>query len=318
MSFEWQLSTPEAEGMDAKLLEQIDDYVKQKRYRLINSVIIVKNGKLVYERYFNKCNENTRHSIKSVWKSILAIAVGICLDKGLINNLDEPIGNYLPAFAGHNHHYHKLITIRHLLTMSSGIYWNGGVHYHCPMMQQMMRTNDWLSHIADIDMHSVPGMNFQYKEWDVMLLSAVIGKAYGSTSYDLIYHEMYKPLDIASGIWPSSPCGFSYTVMKGEEQSDLSARDMAKVGLLFLGDGSINGKQIVSPAFVKQAITPSYPSYGFLWWLSPAGYGCRGFGGQEVNVIPEHQFVSAIQATPTPSSKSYPDIHEMFLSQAIK
>ncbi|WP_054028405.1 serine hydrolase domain-containing protein [Bacillus sp. FJAT-28004] len=318
MSFEWHLSTPEAEGMDVNLLEQIDDYVKQKRYRLINSVIIVKNGKLVYERYFNKCNENTRHSIKSVWKSILAIAIGICLDKGLIGNLDEQIGKYLPSFAGHNHHYHKLITIRHLLTMSSGIYWNGGVHYHCPMLQQMMRTQDWMTHIADIDMHSVPGMTFQYKEWDVMLLSAIIGKAYGGTSYDLIHNEMYKPLDIASGIWPSSPCGFSYTVMKGEEQSDLSARDMAKVGLLFLGDGRVNGKQIVSSEFVKQAITPSNPSYGFLWWLSPNGYGCRGFGGQEVNVIPKHQFVSVIQATPTASSKSYPDIHEMFLSKAIK
>jgi CubicO group peptidase (beta-lactamase class C family) len=319
MSYEWRFSTPEAEGMNSNVLNQLDDYIKQKRYRLVNSVIVVKNGKIVFERYFNKFNESGRNPIKSIWKSILAITTGICLDKGIIGSLDEPVGKYLREFDQSIHPYHKLITIRHLLTMTSGIYWNGGIHYHCPMITQTMRTNDWTAHMADITMSSVPGMDFQYKEWDVMLLSAVIGRAFGGTAYDIAKQYLYEPLDIASGIWPHSPCGFSYTVMKGEEESDLCARDLAKIGLLFLENGVYNGKQIVSSDFIKQAVGPStsHHSYGYLWRLFQDGYGCRGFGGQEINVIPDKNFISVIQATPTPSCKFYEDIQENILKQAI-
>jgi CubicO group peptidase (beta-lactamase class C family) len=318
MSYKWQHSTPEAEGLDSTVLNQLDDYIKQKRYRLVNSVLVVKNGKIVFERYYNRFHEHSRNPIKSIWKSILAITTGICLDKGIIASVDEPIGTYVREFAQHAHPYHKLITIRHLLTMTSGIYWNGGVHYRCPMIQQMMRTSDWTSHIADIEMTNVPGFHFQYKEWDAMLLSAVLGRACGGTAYDIAKTYLYEPLDISSGKWPQSPCGFSYTVMKGEEQSDLSARDLAKIGLLFLENGMYNGSQIVSSEFVKLAVQPSnHLTYGFLCLLFSDGYGCRGFGGQEVNVVPEHQFVSVIQASPTPSSKSYGDINNNILKKAI-
>lgn len=334
MSAVWPISSPENEGMDEHLLCQVDDYIKAQRYRLVNSVLVVKNGKIVFERYYNSYNERSRNNIKSVWKSILSIATGICVDKGMIKSLDEPIGNYVQEFSRSIHPYHKLITIRHLLTMSSGIYWNGGIHYHCPMVTQMMRTKDWIAHIADIDMSSVPGSNFQYKEWDVMLLSAVIGSASGRSAYEITQEYLYQPLKISSGQWPQSPCGFSYTVMKGEEQSDLCARDLAKIGMLLLQDGSYNGKQIVSVEYIKQALSPanvfgidsansaqpvdaSAHAYGFLWWLFADGYGCRGFGGQEINVIPDKQFISIIQATPTASSKSYGDINELLLKKAI-
>lgn len=329
MSFNWSFSNPEHEGMDQNVLAQVDDYIKQKRYRLVNSVLVVKNGKIVFERYYNKFNESSRNNMKSVWKSILSIVTGICLDKGLIASLDDPIGKYVHEFSQNRHPYHKLITIRHLLTMSSGIYWNGGVHYHCPMVTQMMRTNDWVAHLADIDMKSVPGMSFQYKEWDVMLLSAVIGRAIGGTSYDIAKEYLYHPLNINSGIWPQSPCGFSYTVMKGEEASDLSARDLAKIGMLMLNNGKFNGNQIISSEYIQQAVNASSYSkalidlslaneeYGFLWWLHPSGYSARGFGGQELNIIPEKGLITVIQATPTPSSKSYRDIHGDILKNAI-
>ncbi|WP_212981013.1 serine hydrolase domain-containing protein [Paenibacillus azoreducens] len=326
---EWEQSTPEVEGMDASVLEQLDHYMKQKRYRLVNSVLVVKNGKIVLEKYYNKFNANSRNRIMSIWKSIISIAAGISLDQGWIKSLDEPVAAYLPEMAKGTHPYHKHITIRHLLTMSSGIYWNGGVHYHCPMVVQMMRTKDWISHIADIDMEHVPGMKYQYKEWDIMLLSAVIGRAYGGTAYDVVNQYLYEPLEILSGEWPSSPCGFSYhAMMKGEEQTDLSARDLAKIGQLFLNQGLYIGKRIISSEFVKQAITPSFHeasfvstpgscSYGMLWWISPEGYGAKGYGGQELIVLPEHRMVTVIQATPTPSSKSYPDIYTQVIRRAL-
>ncbi|OPA75249.1 serine hydrolase [Paenibacillus selenitireducens] len=328
MKYEWLYSTPEAEGMDSKVLDEIDAYIQYKQYRLVNSILVVKNGNIVFEKYYNQFDEHSRNSIKSIWKSILAIVTGICLDKGILQSLDEPIAAYLPEFAQHLHPYHKLITVRHLLTMSSGLYWNGGVHYHCPMILQMKRTRDWTSYMADIAMSSVPGMNYQYKEWDVMLLSAVIGFASGGTAYDIAKAYLYDPLDIESGVWPQSPNGFSYTIMEGEEESDLSARDLAKIGLMFLQEGRFGGEQIISSQFVRQALTPActeayispsstHSSYGFLWWLEQEGYGCRGYGGQEMYIIPEHQYISIIQATPTPRSKMYGDLRSEFLRKAI-
>ncbi|QGQ94201.1 hypothetical protein EHS13_04400 [Paenibacillus psychroresistens] len=193
---------------------------------------------------------------------------------------------------------------------------------------QMMRTKDWTAHLADIDMNGVPGMSFQYKEWDVMLLSAVIGKAFGGTAYDFVQKYLYEPLAITSGEWPQSPCGFSYIHMNGEENANLSARDLAKIGLLFLEKGVYNGKQLISAGFVEQAVTPMYEnvaigsskntdSYGFLWWLFQEGYGCRGSGGQEINVIPANNYVSVIQAVPTSSAKAYGDVEENILKKAI-
>lgn len=317
MSFEWEYAPPENVGMDSSVLMQLDHYVKQKRYRLVNSILVVKNGRIVWEKYYNRYNADSRNPIKSIWKSILALTTGICLDQGLIGSLDDPVSLYLPAFSRSIHPYHKLMTIRHLLTMTSGIYWNSGVHYHCPMLAQLLRSKDWIDHLADVQMSSVPGMNFQYKEFDVILLSAVISRATGLPAYELARQYLYEPLQIQSGRWAESGCGISYTVMKGEEQSNLSARDLAKFGLLMLGNGVFDDKQIVSSEFIRQVIEPLNPGYGFLWVLKPDGYGGRGFGGQELNVIPEHDLITVIQATPTPSSKSYGDIHANLLKQAL-
>ncbi|MDP4089773.1 MAG: serine hydrolase [Bacillota bacterium] len=313
MIFEWQYSTPEAEGMDSEVLAGIDDYLKQKRYRLVNSVLVVRNGKIVFEHYYNKFNEGSRNNIKSIWKSILSITTGICLDKGIIKSLDVPICAYLPEFAQNNHMYHKAITIRHLLTMSSGIYWNGGIHYHCPLMTQMMKTDNWVSYIADAAVNNYPGTKFIYKEWDVILLSAVLGRAVGGTAYDACSKFLYEPLGITSGVWPQSPDKVSYTVYKGEENSDLCARDLAKIGQLFLNNGVFNGERIISEAHVRQAVTPSeaYSGYGYLWWLFDGGFACRGFGGQEVSVYPADGLVTVIQATATPSGKAYHDVNDV-------
>jgi CubicO group peptidase (beta-lactamase class C family) len=318
--------------LDAEILRQIDPYLKQNRHRLVNSILVVRNGKIVWEAYFNRFNENSRHQIKSIWKSILAVVTGICLDKGWIRSLDEPVADYIPEFARNIDPYHKLITIRHLMTMTSGIYWNGGVHYHCPMISQMVRTKDWTAHLADIEMAYPPGTHHQYKEWDVMLLSTVIGKACEGTAYEVAKSFLFEPLDIQSGEWPNSPCGFSYTVTKGEERSNLSARDLAKLGLLFMQKGVFDGRRIVSAEFVEQAHFPSIPSvdpdatgpshgtksaYGWLWWIFPEGYGCRGYGGQEINVLPERNMISVIQATATRNNKSYGEIHREYIRKAI-
>lgn len=302
-----------AKAKDNKLGQMIDEYIQQKRYRQINSVLIYQDGQLVLERYYNRFTEESRNPIKSIWKSIISICIGICLDKGYIKSLDEPIYRYLEGFNKNNHPYHKLITIRHLLTMTSGIYWNGGKHYHCPMLEQLRRSQDWIEHLADIQMDAVPGTKHVYKEWDVILLSTIISQVTGMNTFDFCNSYLFKPLDIKSEKWWISSCGVTYNIGNttlDEVTSHLCARDLAKIGNLFLNGGKYNGEQIISEGYIREATTPIQQNgnYGFLWWLGDGWYGCRGFGGQEIRVMPEKNIVGVIQATPTPLGKSYEDI----------
>jgi len=154
-----------------------------------------------------------------------------------------------------------------------------------------------------------------YQVWSdltIRILSAVISKAAGKPAWEICREYLYKPLDINCDPWPISKCGVNYNVIEGEEQSDLSARDLAKVGLLMLHRGEWNKRQIVSEKYEKATVTPSEVNggYGLLWWLSDRGFHGRGFGGQELNVYPDNNVVAVVQATPTPSNKSYRDICE--------
>ena len=293
--------------MTIDMLNNVDEYIKQKHYRLVNSVVVCKDNNLIFERYYNNFNEASRNNIKSIWKSILSICIGICLDKGYIKSLNTPIAEYLEEFKQDIHPYHKLIRICDLLTMSSGIYWNGGIHYHSPMLHQLFHSKNWLAHITDVAVTELPGSKHVYKEWDVILLSALINKASGMKAYDFCNQFLYKPLEIQSGEWGLSPCGINYTIINGQEaKSDLTARELTKIGLLFLTNGEWNNKQIVSNEYIKQTVTPSPQdrNYGFLWWIFDGGYACRGSGGQEVNVLPDRNLLWLFKQSRHPRAKA--------------
>jgi CubicO group peptidase (beta-lactamase class C family) len=303
--------------LNISFLNEIESYIAAKRYRLINSVLVYRYGETIYERYFNGFTSSSRHNLMSVWKSILSLVTGVCADNGLID-LDEPVSPRLPAFNERRDPLHRFITARHLLTMSSGIYWQGGVHYHCPMMTQMRNGSaPWLDFIADIPVSHAPGTRFHYKEWDVILLSAFIKNKTGRMPYDICREYIYEPLDIASDEWPRSACGVQYNALPGMEASALSARDLAKLGLMMLNGGVFNGRRIVSAGYVNEcaAASAGWDGYGLLWWRSADGLHGRGFGGQELNVYPREDAVAVVQATVTPSSKNYRDLCEKIITK---
>jgi CubicO group peptidase (beta-lactamase class C family) len=181
---------------------EIDEYIKKRHYRQINSVLIWKDNEMSAQRYYNGYDENSRNVIKSVAKSIMSICTGIALDKGLIKSLDEPIFSFIPEFNENRDPRHRLITIRHLLTMTSGIYWNGGIHYHCPMMSQMRNSGNWISHIANCAVSDTPGTKYNYKEWDIILLARLFSQKIMSDTieldkttilnYKLLFEKIYR------------------------------------------------------------------------------------------------------------------------------
>lgn len=293
--------------------EEISQYIRQKHYRQINSVLFWQDGEILAENYYNGFTAQSRNVLRSVVKSILSLAVGAALEHGLLPGLDVAVADYLPPFREGRDPLHPLITVWHLLTMTSGIYWNGGVHYHCPMMAQLWRSGNWLSHIADCAVADLPGMRHNYKEFDVILLTAVLEAVCGDL-YDFIDREIYTPLGIRSQRWYKSPCGIYYSVGGGREEDELTsaltAREMLQLGRLCLDGGVYDGRRIVSESYLREALAPSAadPNYGFLFWLGDGWYACRGYGGQRIHVFPEKRLIAVMQATPTSRGMAYDDV----------
>ena len=126
--------------MNVEIEKKIDEYIIRHQHPQINSVLVYKEGQILARRYYNGFHENSKNVIMSVAKIIMSICTGIALDKGLLESSDEPIYKYIPEFAEGRDPLHRMIKIRHLLTMTSGIYWNGGIHQHYPMMKQMRKS----------------------------------------------------------------------------------------------------------------------------------------------------------------------------------
>lgn len=302
--------------MSETVEKKIDEYILRHRYRQINSVLISKDNEIMAGCYYNGFNEGSKNEILSVAKSIMSVCAGIALDRGLIGSLDEPIYKYIGEFSEGREPFHRMITIRHLLTMTSGIYWNGGVHYHCPMMKQLRDSGDWISYIADCAVAHIPGTKYNYKEWDVILLGKLLDVVCGDM-YDFINENIFMPLEIEGDRWYKSTCGVYYSVGDGEDDDNetkfkLTAADMLKIGQLFLNGGSFKEKQIISQSYINQALSPleCNPNYGFLWWIWGEEYGCRGYGGQSITVIPDENSVIVTQATPTGRGMGYFDVVE--------
>lgn len=287
---------------------EINLYMSEAHHPQINSILVWEEEKIAAELYYNGFDETSRHPIKSVVKSILSIATGIAFEEGLLD-LDDSICKYIPEFNENRDMLHRRIKIRHLLTMSSGIFWQGGVHYHCPFMDAMRRSKKWIDYIADCEVKNIPGTLHNYKEWDVILLAAILSKACGDC-YDYINEKLYEPLGITSDRWYQSPDGVYYSVANCDENekfSNLCARDLMKLGVMLLHDGLYDDKRIISPEYIREAISPSKtdPGYGFLFWLTEDGYGMRGYGGQHVYVLPKAERVIVTQATPTSRPMPY-------------
>ena len=290
---------------------QINELVKSSHHPQLNSVIVWQDDQLQAECYFNGFTAESRHNIKSVVKSILSIGIGIAQDQGLLN-VDDKISKYLPEFNEGRDLRHRMITIKHLLTMSSGIFWQGGVHYHCPMMDAMRRSKNWVDYIADCKVTESPGAVHNYKEFDVILLSAILSKVTGD-AFDYINEKLFNPLEIYNERWIKSPDGVYYSPALDKEEeavSALTAREMLKIGQLFLQKGIWNGKQIISKEYIDSAIFPSPQNsgYGYLWWLGEDWYGCRGYGGQSITVFPVQNKIVVTQATATSRPLTYEDI----------
>jgi CubicO group peptidase (beta-lactamase class C family) len=311
----WRSSKPEKQGLNSKTLNTIDEYVKRD-FPTTTSVLIVRNGSIVFERYYEPAKADELRPQFSITKSMISALTGIAIGKGLIGGTGSEIYEYLPdSIRSGMEADARKITIHHLLTMTSGLADTRGLGDIEP---SSLRT--WLS-VG----HTMPaGKVFAYNGDNPNLLSVIITKASGLRASEFAQKYLFDPIGIKDVKWDE---GSEYT--QGFSGTRLTTRDMARFGYLYLRKGRWNNVQVIPEEWIARSTKEQTPipakyrtpgindAYGYLWWTMWYGtrfaYSAIGFGGQRICVLPDLDFVIVFTTSGTGENEQLPIIMECIL-----
>ena len=326
-------------SMDMKLLESAVDDIEGGKYGEIHSLLIYKDGKLVFEEYFpghdyqwdgpdfhgNWVNWdiNRRHNIHSAGKSLTAACIGIAIDQGFIESVDQSIFDYLPKHQHLNTAGKDQITIEHLLTMTSGLEWDEwGTSYsdeNNDVIALWFDCEDPIACILEKPLVSEAGTQFTYSGGNIIILGEILKNATGMDVEAFSWQYLFEPLGIEGPPWRwIDETGVIYA---GGDQL-LTPREMLKFGVTYLEGGTWNGQQIIPKSWIKNSATPysgpdnrwfnhplrpippgddtwGWRGYSYAWWtheFSHSGkklpaYWAFGWGGQKIVVFPDQNAV---------------------------
>ena len=319
---------------DEALFAEVLDAIERGRYGELHSLIIIHDDALVLEKYFSGWTRHMLHPCYSVTKSVTSMLVGIAIDRGSLTDVDQKVLSFFPEYAElENPDERKAdITLEHLLTMTPGFAWNEIVppYYTVtgelnPRNQfiEMTESSDWIKYMLDLPLQYDPGETFVYSTGSTHLLSGILTRATGRSAAELAAERLFGPLGISGWEWLADPAGNS----SGGVGLSLHPADMAILGYLFLNNGRLDGRQIISQSWVSVSTAahlvvggdgpPGGTSdYGYLWWRfndryfqrrRPAGapevndlYYASGYGGQYVFIIPHLRLVITATAANFP------------------
>jgi len=312
----WVTASLDAVDVDSEMISLLTDRLANGEYGGVRSLVIVKDGFLVHEAYFDGSSRSDLQEIYSITKSISSALVGIAIDKGLIAGVDEPIVTFFPEYTGFfSDGQKRCITIEHVLTHSSGLDWDEQTYpYEDPRNSEFdmyYEAEDWVTYVLGMPMRDEPGTTYEYNTGAVHLLSAILETATGLAADEFADAHLFGPLKITDYGWRVDPMGYPRT---GATHGGLlmETRDVAKFGQLYLNGGEWQGGQLVSSTWVKNSLDPriATPSdtggMGYLWFLntfqfrgqSVDTFAARGAGGQTLLVTPSLDLVVAITCTP--------------------
>lgn len=263
--------------------------------------LIIQDGKVLYEEYWDGYDADSHSNIFSATKSIVSLLIGIAIDEGKIKSVDEPIGNYLKEFANDER---GKITIKDLLTMSSGLDWDEAYSSPTSVTTKAYYGKKLRKVSTDQQLIEKPGVRFRYQSGNTQLLAFIVEEATGETIAKYAEHTLWKPMHaVNTALW-------SLDKKDGDEKSfccfNTNARDAARFGQLVLNKGSWNGKQLVSEQYITDATsaadyllneekTAALDFYGYQYWILPyknmnIPY-MRGHLGQYIYTIAEKNAV---------------------------
>ncbi len=291
------MSTPAAEGLDPSVLDGARAYAFAQG-KNTQGVVVVRHGRIAAAWYAEGAGVDSYAASWSMAKSFTSALVGIALDEGLIPSLDVSMAEYIPSWEGTEK---AAITLRDVLTMSSGLAWNEGYADSelgdSDVVEMVFTTGSHLAIVEDQAVASPPGATFNYSSGNTMLLSAVIEGATGMPAGAFAEARLFGPLGLEHVDWWRDTSGQTLTYCC----LDMRSRDFARFGELYLRHGAWDGASVVPATWVDASLAPSaaYDGYGFQWWLIgrsdprlPADtFAAEGHDGQFIYVVPSLDLV---------------------------
>jgi CubicO group peptidase (beta-lactamase class C family) len=286
----------------------VDDYMAANR---VSGLLVLKDGKIVLEKYALGRKPTDRWTSFSVAKSVTSTLVGAAIQDGKIKSLNAPVTDYIPELKGSAY---EGVTVRQMLMMSSGVKWNED--YVDPNSDVAKAgdkvtepgVNPMVSYLRKLPRAHEPGTTWHYNTGETDLVGVLISKATGETLAQYASEKIWQPYGMErDAVWMTDPGGQE----RGGTGISMTLRDYGRLGLFIAGGGVAGGKQIVPKGWVAEATrreidngTPG-GGYGYFWWIRANGsYEAVGIFGQAITTFPaEHLIIVQNSAWPAAGSK---------------
>jgi len=281
-------------------------YAQARQEPNLTSLVVARNGVIERQEYFHGGGPDATQYVWSVTKSVLSLTVGAALDRGCLRSVDQTLGELLgPSLVSDPQK--AAITLRHLLTMTSGLDFPEMASYASgpSLYNAWVSAADQVAWVLARPLTATPGQRFEYGSGTIHLASVALSRACGASTATMAESALFAPLGIPSRPWETDHQGYN----NGGAGLELSPRDMQAIGELVLNRGQYQGRSVVSGAWV-QAMTSTQietgagmptPGYGYAWWTGQTSGGqyalAHGWGGQFIMVVPAKRIVVTAAAT---------------------
>lgn len=314
----WETASPADVGMDPEPLADLVRLLEKNPGHLVHGIVLAIDGKLVFEAYFDGFTHpalgevpisyewGTRHCLSSVAKSVTATLLGIAIEQGSIESVEGGVFEFFPELDDLSVGQKSGLTLKHLLTMSSGLDWD---EWTFPYGDPRNDLTKWFNHDGDLvrfvlerPMIADPGEEFRYNSGLTNILGEVVHRETGLGLDEYSKLHLFGPLGITDVAWIRVRPDFVYA----SGDISLRPRDMAKLGQLYLQGGDWSGTRILPQAWIDASSSAylnldsewqGHVGYGFGWWPKSQTYGegafaASGWGDQSIIVLPEFDMVA--------------------------
>jgi CubicO group peptidase (beta-lactamase class C family) len=303
-------------GIDSMIVNKLDTAISNGTYPNIHSLLIARNNKLVYERYWpgkdqswgddlgiRQQSKDSLHDIRSISKSVVSACIGIAIEQGKIKNVEQRVFDFFPEYSKLDTGLISSLTIKHLLTMSSGLKWNEEVPYDNPDNSEirMINSHNPVEYVLSQPMAFPPGKVWQYNGGTTQLLAAIIEKTTGKKIDGFAKEYLFQPLGIEKFEWIKYP---GTDLPAAASALRLTSRDLLKFGLLYNNGGKWNDKNILPSKWIDESFNsyvqrPRGGGYGYQFWTwndtlntKPIAFvACIGNGDQRIFFDKNHDLV---------------------------
>ncbi|HAS46355.1 MAG TPA: hypothetical protein DCS93_38090 [Microscillaceae bacterium] len=290
--YQWPKAQPATLGYD---LTKWDEYFqKLKDWKRLRGLLVIQDDHIIAEKYFKGTRPTDAFNVHSITKTVTSALTGIAIDQGKINADEAPVGQFFPAYASQFTHQQKQLKVKHLLSMRGGFAgWDG---------YQTVKTS-----LIKEGVNQQPGTFFKYYTGASNILSAIITKTTQQSTKAFAQQHLFEPLGIQPAFWRKQAGYYC-----GGGESYYTPRDLARIGQLYLHQGKLNNRQIISTDWVKKSLTNYTDSskffrklgdytevgYGYNWWIldykDHIMYTARGKGGQYLMLLPEKNAIVVV------------------------